>query len=136
MESNRSCRSNKVGIHLGQRGCGSTALREGRGRFYPIEEAELGSRLPGEHLLHLQCHFGSRHPEISGNKLQCPSVLVFPQCDRRRADDWPVSWAWPTGLISSLPDLYNAPAAIAEPATSISCFVSWGAICWLPDIRR
>ena len=55
---NRAHWDEKVGIHLGPRGYDLTALREGRGRFYPIEEAELGP-VAGKRVLHLQCHFGS-----------------------------------------------------------------------------
>jgi len=33
-------------------------------------------------------------------------------------------------------DLYEAPAAIAEPAAFDRVFVTWGAITWLPDITR
>ena len=33
-------------------------------------------------------------------------------------------------------DLYDAPAAIPEPAAFDMVFVTWGAIGWLPDIRR
>ena len=33
-------------------------------------------------------------------------------------------------------DLYDAPAAIHEPAAFDLVYVTWGAIYWLPDIRR
>ena len=33
-------------------------------------------------------------------------------------------------------DLYDAPAAIREPGAFDLVFVTWGAIYWLPDIRR
>jgi len=33
-------------------------------------------------------------------------------------------------------DLYDAPAAISEGAAFDVVFVTWGAICWLPDIYR
>ncbi len=32
-------------------------------------------------------------------------------------------------------DLYDAPAAILEPAAFDRVFVTWGTICWLPDLR-
>jgi len=55
---NRAHWDEKVGIHLGPRGYDLTALREGRARFFPIEEAELGP-VAGKRVLHLQCHIGS-----------------------------------------------------------------------------
>ena len=33
-------------------------------------------------------------------------------------------------------DLYDAPKAVPEPHGFDLVFVTWGAICWLPDIRR
>jgi SAM-dependent methyltransferase len=33
-------------------------------------------------------------------------------------------------------DLYDAPTAIAEPASFDLVYTSWGVTCWLPDIRR
>ena len=33
-------------------------------------------------------------------------------------------------------DIYEAPTAIVEPHAFDLVFVTWGAICWLPDIRR
>jgi hypothetical protein len=33
-------------------------------------------------------------------------------------------------------DLYDAPTAIPEPRAFDLVFVTWGAINWLPDIRR
>ncbi|MFK9813597.1 class I SAM-dependent methyltransferase, partial [Escherichia coli] len=35
-----------------------------------------------------------------------------------------------------LADLYDAPSAIPEPASFDVVYVTWGATCWLPDIRR
>jgi SAM-dependent methyltransferase len=33
-------------------------------------------------------------------------------------------------------DLYDAPKAVPEPRGFDLVYVTWGAICWLPDIRR
>ena len=55
---NRAHWDEKVGIHLGPRGYDLAMLREGRGRFHAIEEAELGP-VAGKRVLHLQCHFGA-----------------------------------------------------------------------------
>src|SRR5207244_3115161 len=33
-------------------------------------------------------------------------------------------------------DLYDAPAALAEPVAFDLVYTSWGVTCWLPDIRR
>jgi hypothetical protein len=123
-----------VGIHLGPRGYDLTALREGRGRFYPIEEAELGP-VAGKRVLHLQCHFGSdtlKFAQRGANAVGLDFSAGAIATARRLAGE--------LGLADRadfvLADLYNAPAAIAEPAGFDIVFVSWGAICWLPDIHR
>ena len=79
---NRAHWDEKVGIHLGPRGYDLTALREGRARFYPFEEAELGP-VAGKRVLHLQCHFRFRHPEIRSTRRQCRRLGFFRGCDRR-----------------------------------------------------
>jgi SAM-dependent methyltransferase len=111
-----------------------TALREGRGRFYPIEEAELGP-VAGKRVLHLQCHFGSdtlKFAQRGANAVGLDFSADAIAAAQRLAGE--------LGLADRadfvLADLYNAPAAIAEPAGFDIVFVSWGAICWVPDIRR
>ena len=109
----------KVGIHLGQRGYDLTALREGRGRFYPIEKAELGP-VAGKRVLHLQCHFGSdalKFAQRGANAVGLDFSADAIAAARRLAGE--------LGLADRadfvLTDIYNAPAALEEPAASISC---------------
>ena len=131
---NRAHWDEKVGIHLGPRGYDLTALREGRARFYPIEEAELGP-VAGKRVLHLQCHFGSDTLKFAQRGANAVGLDFSPDAiaaARRLADE--------LGLADRahfvLADLYDAPTTIAESAGFDIVFVSWGAICWLPDIRR
>ena len=131
---NRGHWDEKVGIHLGPRGYDLTALREGRGRFYPIEEAELGP-VAGKRVLHLQCHFGSdtlKFAQRGANAVGLDFSADAIAAARRLAGE--LGLADRTDFV--LADLYNAPAALAEPAGFDIVFVSWGAICWLPDIHR
>jgi len=132
--ANRAHWDEKVGIHLGPRGYDLTALREGRARFYPIEEAELGP-VAGKRVLHLQCHFGSDTLKFAQRGANTVGLDFSPgaiAAARRLANE--LSLADRANFV--LADLYDAPAAIAGPAGFDIVFVSWGAIYWLPDIRR
>src|SRR5215216_515150 len=109
-------------------------LREGHGRFHAIEEDELGP-VAGKRVLHLQCHFGAdslkfvqRGATVVGLDFSAEAIAAARQL------------AGELGLADQarfvLADLYDAPAAIPEPASFDLVFVSWGAIFWLPDISR
>jgi SAM-dependent methyltransferase len=132
--TNRANWDERVAIHLGAEVYETESLRAGRGRLNPIEEAELGS-LEGLRVLHLQCHFGrdslilaSRGAEVVGLDFSAPAIAAAR------------SLATELGLADRArfveADLYDAPTAIAEPGAFDLVFVTWGAIGWLPDIRR
>src|SRR5262252_2640698 len=55
--ANRANWDERVGVHLGPRGCDLSDLRAGRGRLNAIEEEELPP-VKGKRVLHLQCHVG------------------------------------------------------------------------------
>jgi len=131
---NRAHWDEKVGIHLGPRGYDLSALREGHARFYPIEEAELGP-VAGKRVLHLQCHFGSDTLKLAQRGANAVGLDFSPHAiaaARRLACELDLA----DRAHFVLADLYDAEAAIAEPAGFDIVYVSWGAICWLPDIRR
>jgi SAM-dependent methyltransferase len=131
---NRAHWDEKVVLHLGPRGYDLTSLRARRGRFNAIEEAELWP-VNGQHVLHLQCHFGldtlklaQRGATVVGLDFSPPAIAAADQlaselglADRAR-------------FVQA--DLYDAPTAISEPAAFDTVFVTWGAISWLPELRR
>jgi SAM-dependent methyltransferase len=99
-----------------------------------IEEAELPP-VEGKRLAHLQCHFGAdslalaqRGAEVVGLDFSAAAIEVA----RRLASE--------LGLTDRArfvhADLYDALAAIPPPHRFDMVFVTWGAICWLPDISR
>jgi SAM-dependent methyltransferase len=133
-ETNRSHWDEKVALHLGPCGYNLTSLRAGHGRFSAIEEAELWP-VDGSHVLHLQCHFGSdslkfaqRGATVVGLDFSAPAI----DAARRLASE--LRLADRVRFVHA--DLYDAPAAISEAAAFDMVFVTWGAICWLPDIYR
>jgi SAM-dependent methyltransferase len=131
---NRAHWDEKVALHIGPRGYDLTSLRAGRGRLNAIEEAELWP-VDGKRILHLQCHFGA-----DSLKLVQRDATVVGLDFSAAAIDAARQLASELGLADRArfvqADLYDAPKAIPEPAEFDMVFVTWGAIGWLPDIRR
>lgn len=130
LAANRANWDERVPIHLGPRGYDLAPLRAGRGTLNPIEEAELPP-VAGRRVLHLQCHFGAdtlalaqRGAEVTGLDFS-PAAIAAAR-----------ALAAELGLKARFVEanLYDAPAAIPEPASFDLVFVTWGALCWLPDI--
>ena len=99
-------------------------------RSGPIESGEIGD-VGGKRLLHLQCHFGldtlslaRRGATVTGLDFSVPAIAAAREL------------AAETGLAARFvqSDVYEARAAL--PETFDVVFSSWGAICWLQDIRR
>jgi SAM-dependent methyltransferase len=132
--ANRAHWDEKVALHIGPRGYDLTSLRAGRGRLNAIEEAELWP-VDGKRILHLQCHFGA-----DSLKLVQRDATVVGLDFSAAAIDAARQLASELGLADRArfvqADLYDAPKAIPEPAEFDIVFVTWGAIGWLPDIRR
>ena len=132
--ANRANWDERVAIHLRAPFYDLAALRAGHGRLDPIEGAELGA-VEGLRVLHLQCHFGSeslslaqRGAEVVGLDFSPPAIAAA----RALADE--LGLAGRARFVEA--DLYDAPTAIPEPGGFDLVLVTWGAICWLPDIRR
>lgn len=131
---NRANWDERVAIHLAAESYDLAALRSGHGRLHPIEEAELPS-LEARRVLHLQCHFGrdtltlaQRGAEVVGLDFSAPAIRAATALAQE------LGLAGRARFVQS--DLYDAPAAIHEPGAFDLVFVTWGAINWLPDIRR
>jgi SAM-dependent methyltransferase len=131
--TNRDHWDERVAIHLGPRGYDLSALRAGCGRFNAIEDAELGP-VAGKHILHLQCHFGAdsfklaqRGAEVVGLDFSGPAI----EAARALAEE--LGLAARVRFVQA--DLYEALAAIPAAGSFDMVFVTWGAICWLPDIK-
>lgn len=131
---NRANWDERVGIHLKAPGYDLAPLRAGRGRLNAIEEAELGD-VSGLRVLHLQCHFGADTLCLAQRGATVVGLDFSPA-----AIDAANALAAELGLTGRArfvcADLYDAPSAIPEPASFDLVYVTWGATCWLPDIRR
>lgn len=129
---NRANWDERVPIHLAAPIYDPAQLRAGQARKNAIEEAELGP-VDGIRLLHLQCHFGrdslilaQRGATVIGLDFSPPAIAAA------RALAAELGLADRARFVEA--DLYDAPNAIPEPASFDRVYVTWGAICWLPDI--
>src|SRR5208282_1849019 len=120
--ANRTNWDERVAVHLGPRGYDLTDLRAGQGRLHRIEEAELPP-LAGKRVLHLQCHFGAdslrltqRGATVVGLDFAPPAIAAA----GRLASE--VGLADRARFVQA--DLYDAPAAIPEPAAFDIVFVT------------
>jgi SAM-dependent methyltransferase len=130
--ANRANWDERVGVHTGPHGYDLSDLRAGSGRLNGIEETELPP-VDGKRVVHLQCHFGAdslklaqRGAEVVGLDFSAPAI----ETARGLADE--LGLAGRARFVHA--DLYNALQAIPVPHQFDMVFVTWGAICWLPDI--
>src|SRR5215469_61628 len=132
--ANRADWDERVGVHLGPGGYDLSNLRAGHGRLNAIEEAELPS-VRGKRVLHLQCHFGAdsltlaqRGAEVVGLDFSIRAI----EAARNLANE--LGLAGQARFVHT--DVYDAAEAIPAPHVFDLVFVTWGAICWLPDITQ
>jgi ubiquinone/menaquinone biosynthesis C-methylase UbiE len=121
-----------VDLHLETESYDLGPLRSGLGELTPIEEREIGD-VGGLHILHLQCHFGrdtltlaQRGATVVGLDFSPRAISVA----RGLADELGLSDR--ARFIEA--DVYDAPEVLDERFDLV--FVNWGALFWLPDIRR
>jgi SAM-dependent methyltransferase len=131
---NRANWDERVAVHLNSPVYDLAPLRAGTCRLNPIEEAELRP-VTGQRVLHLQCHFGRDSLILAQRGADVVGLDFSPEAikaARRIAEE--LGLADRAGFVEA--DLYDAPTAIPEPASFDLVYVTWGAIYWLPDIRR
>ena len=132
--ANRANWDARTRIHLAPGGYDLTRLDTGRATLDPIVEAELPD-VSGRRVLHLQCHFGMdslllarRGAIVTGLDFSAPAIAAARELSTRLGLDGR------TRFVEA--DLYDAEAAISTPASFDLVYVTWGAICWLPDITH
>jgi SAM-dependent methyltransferase len=133
--ANRLHWNERTAIHLAPGGYDATALREGRAQFTVIERDELPP-LAGKRVVHLQCHFGADTLKLLQHGAAAVVGLDFsgPAITAARALAAELGFANRARFIEA--DLYDAVEAIPDAGTFDMAYVTWGAISWLPDIRR
>jgi SAM-dependent methyltransferase len=129
---NRANWNERVDVHLNAYDLRS--LRAGRGRLNAIEETELGP-VSGLRVLHLQCHFGNDTLALAQRGATVVGLDFSPAAiAAARKLTYELGLAAHAHFVEA--DLYAAPDAIPEPAAFDLVYITWGTICWLPDITR
>jgi SAM-dependent methyltransferase len=134
LETNRANWDERVGYHLEAPSYDLRALRDGRGRLHPIEARELGD-VRGKRILHLQCHFGrdtltlaQQGAEVVGLDFSAPAIKA---AETLAAE---LNLANRSSFVEA--NVYDAPRVLEGRALFDIVFVTWGSLCWLPDIGR
>ncbi|MEP5321592.1 class I SAM-dependent methyltransferase, partial [Marinobacter alexandrii] len=85
----------------------------------------------GKRLLHLQCHFGLDTLSWSREGAVCTGVDISPVAIEK-ARELAVTTQLDARFVCS--DVYSFKAS--QPESFDIVFASYGAVCWLPDLRR
>jgi SAM-dependent methyltransferase len=109
-----------------------TALRAGTDRLDPIA-AEILGQVDGKRVLHLQCHFGMDSLLIAQQGASVTGLDFSPPAiETARALAAELGLADRARFVEA--NVYDALTVLSEPGGFDRVFVSWGALCWLPDI--
>lgn len=107
---------------------GLDRVRSNESRLHPIEAAELGD-ISKKKLLHLQCHIGTDTLRlvrlgaiVTGLDFSAEAIRAA----RRLADEAGLKADFVEGRVDEAPRLAPGPFDLV--------YVTWGTICWLPDI--
>lgn len=132
LEQNRRNWDDRAAIHVRDE-AGGYRVQEflaGADNLHDVEHAEIGD-VAGLRIVHLQCHFGIDTLCLARRGASCvgldfsPVAIANARMLQAR-----------TGLDASFVEgnVYDARSLIDGHFDM--AFVTWGAICWLPDIRR
>ncbi len=131
-EANRRRWDESVAIHM-KAANGFYSIKEfraGADVLAPIESAEVGD-VAGKRLVHLQCHFG-----LDTLSLARRGAVVTGLDFSSEAIAGARSLSAETGVPGTFVEgnLYDAPTLIEGRFDRV--YVTWGALPWLPDVRR
>jgi len=130
LEINRRNWDERVAIHRRDRTgtYGIDALRKTGPALDGIEAAELGP-IAGKSVVHLQCHFGVDTLALARLGATVTGLDFSPAAiaaARELAREVGISARFVEG------NVYDAPRLVDERFDLV--FVTWGALCWLPDV--
>jgi ubiquinone/menaquinone biosynthesis C-methylase UbiE len=130
LEANRRHWDEVVPIHVASDLYDVDSFKAGKSKLKPVEREELPD-VRGKTMLHLQCHFG-----LDTLSWAREGAIVTGVDFSERAIESARGLAAETGIDARfvLSDVYSLPDKLQERFDIV--FTSYGAICWLPDIRR
>src|SRR3981189_2025360 len=130
LKTNLALWNEMVPVHVGSSEYRVDQFRKGEVHLYPIEIDEVGD-VGGKSLLHLQCHFGmdtmswarlgaqGLGPDFSDKAIETARAI---------SDELKI----PARFLCS--NIYDAPSVLDEKFDIV--FTSYGALCWLPDLKK
>lgn len=131
VETNQQWWDGVVPIHEASRGYDREGFLRGEKPLCPVELAELGPRVAGRTLLHLQCHFGMDTlgwarlgARVTGLDFSGPAI----EAARRLSSDSGIAGRFVQA------DVYDAANVLGETFDVV--YTGIGALCWLPDVAR
>ncbi len=120
----------RVAVHVASPGYKLAEFRSGASTLYSIKREEVGD-VRGKSLLHLQCHFGL--DTMSWARLGARATgLDFSDQGIETARALAAELGIPAKFVCA--PLYDAPGALRGKFDIV--FTSYGALCWLPDLKR
>ncbi len=129
-ETNRLLWDARTGIHLKSGFYDADGFRSGKSTLNAIEIEEIGN-VSGKTMLHLQCHFGldtlswaRRGAMVTGIDFSGDSISVA----KKIAAECKI----PANFV--LCNVYDSPEFVKETFDIV--FASFGALPWLPDLKR
>lgn len=131
IEGNRAWWDAVVPIHEASRSYDRDGFLAGTKLLCPVELAELGPRVEGKRLLHLQCHFGMDTLNWARLGAAVTGLDFAPraiEAARRLAAESGI----PGRFVEA--NVYDAPAALEGERFDI-VYTGIGALPWLPDIE-
>ncbi|HEY7689390.1 MAG TPA: class I SAM-dependent methyltransferase [Dongiaceae bacterium] len=129
-EQNRRRWDELAAVHPGTAFYGVDRFKAGEDALLPIERAEVGP-VAGKSLLHLQCHIGLDTLNWARKGARVTGLDYSGEAVRQAR-----KLAAETGLAADFveADVYDAREAIGGSFDIV--YVTWGALLWLPDLRR
>lgn len=129
LAANRTAWDDRVPVHLASRFYDVDGFVAGRTSLEGFELAELGQVVPGQSLVHLQCHFGldtlswaREGARVTGLDFSGAAIAAA----RALAERVGVDASWVEG------DVHDAPALLGRQFDVV--YTGKGALNWLPDI--
>lgn len=119
-----------VAIHVASPFYRTKEFLAGEDILMPIESREVGD-VRGKSLVHLQCHFGLDTLALARRGAKVTGLDFSPKA-LAAARDLAARAGIDARFVES--NLYDAPTAIPERFDI--AYVTWGALNWLPDIKR
>ncbi|MBD8528099.1 class I SAM-dependent methyltransferase [Pseudomarimonas arenosa] len=126
---NQSAWDRRAEVHFGSKFYDVEGFLAGNSSLREIERAEL-SDVAGRRLLHLQCHFGLDTLSWARLGAKATGVDLSPVAIAR-ARELAARTGLNAGFVCS--NVLDFDRGDAEPFDIV--FTSYGAVCWLPDIR-